>query len=189
MPDIIEKAREKFDEMIKKYPEDIYGLVNHLSEMEKWAKKMLEKYSEAEKEVVFLAVWLHDIGHYPVQEKDHAIIGEERAREFLAENGYNKEKLEKVLHCVRSHRCKDVQPETIEAKIIAFCDSASHMTDYQMYLKMIQDDRRDGKEPRVFNKLSNDYRDLGLFPEMQKELTSLYEAWKKLLEEYNKIQI
>lgn len=186
MSGIIEKAKEKFQQMIKDHPEDPWGLANHVPEMEKWTIHLLKKYPEADSEVVFLAAWLHDIGHYPISDKtDHAIIGEERSRKFLAENNYDSKRAESVLHCVRSHRCKDVMPETLEAKIIAFCDSASHMTDQFMYLQMANDDKLGGQE-RVLPKLDRDYRDLAIFPELQKEWAPLYEAWRTLLQEYDK---
>lgn len=85
--------------------------------------------------------------------------------------------IEKVAHCVRAHRCNDVQPDTIEAKILAVADSASHLIDGP-YIHM---GKRVGKE-EVIAKLERDYRDIGLLPNIKKELTPLYKAWKNLLE-------
>ncbi len=188
MVSIIEKAKAEFLKMVGDFGSDPWHLLSHVPEAEKWAKLMLKKYPEANKEVVFLAVWLHDFGHYPVPaEVDHAIRGEERARKFLEQESYPKEKMDKVLHCVRSHRCKDVMPETLEARIMAFCDSASHMTD-TIYFDMVRTGE-DGRFPRAYAKMKRDFRDLAMFPEMQKELSEIYEAWQTLLKAYEKINL
>ncbi len=130
MKTIIEKAKVKFLEMVDSFGSDPYYLLPHVPEAEKWAKLMLRKYPQADEEIVLLSVWLHDIGHYPLPtEIDHAVRGEERAREFLEQEKYDSKKMEEVLHCIRAHRSRDVMPKSLEAKIIAFVDSASHMTD------------------------------------------------------------
>lgn len=185
MDSMIDKARTEFLRMVHDFGSDPYHLLSHVPEAEKWAKRMMEKYPEADGEVMLLAIWLHDCGHYPLPtEDDHAVKGEERARKLLEMDGYPEEKMKKVLHCVRSHRCKDVMPETIEAKIVAFCDSASHMTD-TMYLDMVRTDE-EGRFARTYAKMERDYRDLSIFPEMREEMESLYEAWKNLIKSYEK---
>jgi metal-dependent HD superfamily phosphatase/phosphodiesterase len=180
--DIIEKARNELLKRVKENGLDPYTLVDHIGEMEKWAEKMLKRYPEADREIVKLSVWLHDIGHYPIDETDHAIKGEKVAREFLEKEGFTGERLEKVLHCVRAHRCKDVMPETLEAKLVACIDSASHMTD-SMYVDIL----KAGKFDYACGKLGRDYRDLASFPEVQAELTPVYESWQKLLFALNRV--
>ncbi|MFA4995692.1 MAG: HD domain-containing protein [Patescibacteria group bacterium] len=178
---MIEKAKKLFFKTIKA-DIDIYGLLEHVPEAEKWAKKMCGTYPDADREVVLLSVWLHDIAYYPVDEIDHAVKSEKMAREFLKKENYPKDKMGKVLHCVRSHRDRDIKPETLEAKIMACVDSASHMTD-SMYANII----RDGHADYVFGKLERDYRDISKFPEVQKELQDVYEKWKALLNALAKI--
>lgn len=39
----------------------------------------------------------------------------------------------------------------------------------------------------AIDKLERDYRDLEMFPEIKKELTPLYEAWKAVLNAYEKV--
>ena len=189
MATTIDKAREKFFQMIDNFGSDPYHLRSHVPEVEKWAKHLLKKFPEADSEVVLLAVWLHDIGHYPIPTKiDHAIRSEERAKEFLEKLKYPKYKMDKVLHCVRSHRCRDVLPNIIEAKIIACVDSASHMTE-SMYFDMAKDDKENKRNFRVYAKMERDFRDLGAFPEIQNELKELLETWKKLIKIYEKIDL
>ena len=68
---------------------------------------------------------------------------------------------------------------SLEAKIIAVADSASHMTD-TVYIDMASRGEIEGAKA----KLERDFRDEGLFPDLQEESRPLYEAWKKLLEAY-----
>lgn len=189
MATIADQAKEKFFQMINDFCSDPYHLRPHVPEVEKWAKHLLKKFPEANAEVVLLAVWLHDLGHYPIPAKiDHAIRSEERAKEFLEKLNYPKDKTDKVLHCVRAHRCRDVMPSSIEAKIIACADSASHMTE-SMYFDMAKDDKENSRDFRVYAKMERDYRDLGAFPKIQNELKELYETWKKLIKIYEKIDL
>ena len=151
--EIIEKAKIEFIKMVKDFGSDPYNLLSHIPEVEKWGNFMIKKYPEADGEVVLLSAWLHDIGHYPVPtDIDHAIRSEQQAKEFLENQNYDKEKMNKVLHCVRAHRCRDVMPETLEAKIMAFIDSASHMTD-SMYFSMAKDDKENKRDLRVYKKM------------------------------------
>lgn len=182
---IINNAKGFFYKMIDGFGSDPYELREHVLEVEKWANLMLKRYPEADPDVVMLSVWLHDSGYYPIQkEVDHAISGEQKAREFLKKENYPDDKALKVLRCVRSHRCRDVMPESLEEKIIAFVDSASHMTHpMYVYIAMAKTDYR------AIDKLERDYRDLSFFPEIKKELFPLYEAWKNLLQVYEKINL
>ncbi|HWQ60343.1 MAG TPA: HD domain-containing protein [Candidatus Fimivivens sp.] len=189
MENIIQKARDEFEKMIDDFGSDPYHLTPHVPEVERWARHMLEKHPGADTEVVLLSAWLHDLGHYPIPtDVDHAIRGEQRARDFLEREKYPEDKLDKVLHCVRSHRCKDVMPESMEAKIIAFSDSASHMTD-SIYFDMAKDDKEKGTKLRVYEKMERDLRDLSAFPEEKNKLIDLYEAWKTLLETYERLDL
>ncbi len=189
MKTIVEKAQSEFKKVVDEFGSDPYFLMYHLPEVETWAYYMFRKYPNADKEIVLLSVWLHDIGHYPIPtEVDHAIRSEERAKEFLEKENYPKEKMQEVLHCVRSHRCSDVKPKTFESKILAFIDSASHITD-TVYLRMIKESKRNNREIKVREKMDRDFRDLDIFPEVKTELLDLCNAWKKLINSYDKVDL
>jgi len=178
---IIDKAKSHFLRTFKKDRSPIYPyLTRHVVEVEKWAKKILRNHQEGDEEVVLLSVWLHDIGMaIGNKNEDHAVKSEIETRRFLSKMELSPEKIEKVAHGVRAHRCKDVQPKSLEAKILAAADSVSHMTEIN-YIVHLSDGLRD----YALAKLERDYRDAGLFPELQKEITPLYKAWKKLLSVY-----
>jgi|GEM_PF-425641 len=186
---IVEKAKEAFFEMVESFGSDPYVILPHVPEVEAWVKHLVKRHPEADEEIALLGAWLHDLGHYPIPtEIDHAVRSEQRARAFLEREGYPADRMERVLHCVRAHRCKDVMPATIEAKIVACADSASHMTQ-EMYFDMARDDKIEKKPLRVYAKMERDYRDIGIFPEVQQELTPLFEAWKKVVEAYEKLDL
>ncbi len=180
---IIEKTKLHFLESFKKKKNPAYSyLPKHVAEAEKWAKKILQKYPKADREIVLLSVWLHDIGQNAKKYDDHAVESEIETKRFLKKMRIPAKKIEKIAHCVRAHRCKDVQPGTLEAKILAAADSVSHMTDF-CYIDMAQTMSKEF----AIAKLERDYRDAGPFPELQKEITPLYGAWKKLLTLYPRL--
>ncbi len=184
MVDLYQKSKEAFLDRVKKFGQDPYALLHHVPEMEKWARFMLNKHPSLDKDVVLSSVWLHDIGHYPIPtDIDHAVRSEEISRELLKSWNYDKEKITQILHCIRAHRCKDVIPESDEAKVIAVIDSASHMSD-MVYLKMMKEG-----EFSALEKIERDFRDISRFSEfnLQNDLQEIYEAWRVLLKRYEKV--
>jgi len=153
----------------------------HVMLVEEWALKILEYYPEADELVVLLSVWLHDIGAKNKKNQEiHEIYSEKETRKFLGSLNLDEELIEKVAHCVRTHRCKeDALPESIEAKILAAADSASHLTDF-VYLQM----RIDGvSKEDVKAKLERDLRDISMLPKpILDELVPLGDAWEQFLD-------
>lgn len=177
----ISNSKKLFLTHIEDHGEDPWSLKIHIEEAIKWADKLLKKYPKLDRNVIFLSIWLHDVGHYPVTKEDHAVKSEKIAKEFLTKQKVDAGTINQVLHCIRSYRNKDVKPKTAEAKFFAALDSISHFT-YAPYIDMA----RDGRGKAAEEKLERDYRDLKPFPELKIELTPLYKAWKKLLKEINK---
>ena len=188
MKSILKIAEEEFIKQSELVPDFKSRLRIHIKEMLKWADYMVIKYPEANKEVIILGIYFHDIldsGFQRIDKEDHAILSERYANTILKDNQYPSDKIEKVLHCVRAHRNKDVVPNTIEAKIIATIDSASHIT-AGIYFDMV----KMGTDPKdVIGKINRDYRDLYFFPEIQDEMKNICNSWKKLIKEYIKLNI
>lgn len=184
MTNIVEEAKKYFLEKYEQGRGKAFSfLPRHVENVEKWAKKLLGNQPQADKEVVLVSVWLHDIGQtVGDKSEDHAVKSEAEARTFLTSQNYPKEKIEKVAHCVRAHRCKDVQPKTLEAKILAAADSASHFTDINYIVHLSEEGRKFVEE-----KIERDYRDIGIFPELKDELTPVYKAWKGLIKVFPEI--
>ncbi len=173
---IIKMAKNHFVDLYNKSG-DPNPYIEHVSGVEKIVGKILKDFPEADKNILFIAVWLHDIGSFLGERDVHEINSEKESRRFLADQGLDDDSIEKVAHCVRAHRCGNVKPATIEAKILAVADSAEHLV-AGPYINMMH---KYGKE-FVIGKLERDFRDIGLLPNIKNDFTRLYEAWKNLLE-------
>lgn len=175
--DIVAAAKKHFLSKAHQSQYPIAYIFPHMIEVEKWTRWILKKYPNADPTIVLLSVWLHDIGQtFGSRKEDHAIKSEQETRRFLKKFSVSSIITERVAHCVRAHRCKDVQPETIEAKIIAAADSASHFTD-SVYLDIVVLTSKRA----ALQKLERDYRDAGLLPGFKREIDPIYRAWKRLL--------
>jgi len=156
---------------------------HHVIQVEKWALKILDFYPDANKVVVLLSVWLHDIGQENSENFDvHEIFSEKEAKRFLRLKGVSEKIVNMVAHCVRTHRCrKEALPKSDEAKIVAAADSASHMTDI-VYIHMLNEGN---SKESVHSKLDRDIRDIQSLPKPLKEqLFPLQKAWKNLIDTF-----
>lgn len=99
---------------------------HHVERVEALAEKLADE-EDADKEVVKISVLLHDIGRGKEdrgQVDDHAEWGAEEAEKILKEYGYDDETVEKVQHCIETHRySNDIEPETVEAEVLADADN------------------------------------------------------------------
>ena len=166
-----------------------FDFANHIKQVEQWSKWMLEKYPQADEEVLLISVYWHDVGQFAGTEEDHAVNSTEAIKIYLKDKDLPKDKKTAITHCVRAHRCKDVQPESLEAKLLAWSDSASHFTS-DVYLLMMNDDLKNDTAKddfRALGKIDRDWRDLDLFPEEKEVLADLYQSWHQLIKDYVKI--
>ena len=86
---------------------------------------LIAKYEDdVDLEVLIPSALLHDIARVEESkdktgELDHAILGSEIAENILRKLQYEEEKIEKIKHCIISHRFRTGnEPNTIEAKIL-----------------------------------------------------------------------
>lgn len=86
---------------------------------------LLAKYEEdVDLEILIPSALLHDIARVKESqdktgEIDHAILGSEIAEDILRMLEYDEEKIEKIKHCITTHRFRSGnEPKTIEAKIL-----------------------------------------------------------------------
>lgn len=177
---LLKKVRRHFFRSVKSSCYPVTYLYRHMEEIEKWARRLLKEFPKANRRIVLCAVWLHDIGQtFGSRGRDHAVKSEKEVRHFLKSVGASPETIDRVAHCVRAHRCKDVQPLTIEAKILAAADSASHFTDTVYF-----DISALTSKQAALKKLERDYRDVNLLPGLRRAVKPLYEAWRTILSAY-----
>ncbi|VVB73801.1 Ribonuclease Y [uncultured archaeon] len=102
---------------------------DHFVPVHRYAKALAGKLG-ADVEIVELAAWLHDIGSIIHGREDHHLSGARIAGEKLKELGYPPDRIERVKHCIMSHRgSQKVERESPEARIIAEADAMSHFDD------------------------------------------------------------
>jgi len=86
---------------------------------------LLAKYEkEVDLEVLIPSALLHDIARVKESQNktgeiDHAVLGSTMAEDILRSLEYEEEKIEKIKHCIITHRFRTGnEPKTIEAKIL-----------------------------------------------------------------------
>ena len=103
--DVVDQIKTFVENECKK-PSSKYGyepFIFHFLPTVDYAEKLADELY-ANKEIVLIAAWLHDIGSIVYGRKDHHITGAKIAEEKLKELGYPKEKIELVKKCILNHR-------------------------------------------------------------------------------------
>ncbi len=128
--------------------------LDHVRKVVEEAAWLCQFYPEADRDIVTISSWLHDIGqtreaiHSYASHKDgepnyegiepHHIRGVRITREFPESINFPEDKTSQILHCIESHRTsKPPDPETIEARIVASADNLSHFQDFEAIVKII----------------------------------------------------
>jgi putative nucleotidyltransferase with HDIG domain len=172
----------------------------HQPEVVKSAEYLLTKYPEADKDVVIIGAWLHDLGHFAAKtledvdkvKPNHHLVGSEMAEKLLTEYDLPREMIDKIKRCILCHRAlPEYTPETIEEKIVAVADTLSHFESvfYLAYFKVYPNDSLDNYVKTQKGKLSRDWRDLALLPEAQDLVRVKYETILGMLNSYKEKSI
>lgn len=181
---LVKKVKSFVEEECRK-PGSNYGygpFEHHFKPTVKYAQELAEEL-DADKEIVTIAAWLHDIGSIKHGREDHHETGAKIAGKKLKELGYPEEKRKKVKECIRNHRSSvDNNRETIEEKIVAEADALSSFDDVtgQFQAAFVHEglDREEARRS-VSNKLQRKWNQLH-FPESREMVKPKYEAAMKL---------
>ncbi|MGF7144733.1 uncharacterized protein HNQ56_003165 [Anaerotaenia torta] len=148
-------------------PENKFGIgcYYHIEAVVKNAELLADKYG-ADKEIVIIAAWLHDIASisdYNLYELHH-IHGARMAGEILTKFGYEKDKIALVQECIRNHRGSvDSSKDSLEELCVADADAISHFDNIPslLYLAYVNKNMKieDGKI-FVKNKLERSFQKL-----------------------------
>ena len=168
----------------------------HQVEIVRAAEDLLVYYPNANRDVIILACWLHDIMHYTAKtpeeimqvKTNHHIDGAVKARQILPEFMLPDDMIEQVAKCIERHRNRDDHTaETIEEKIVAAADSLSHFKSifYFTYFKVHPYDSLEQMVEADLQKLERDWRDLEILPEAAKLAETRYQVIKGMLEDFN----
>ena len=147
------------------------GCYYHIEAVVKNAEKLAEKYG-ADREIVIIAAWLHDIASitdYAMYEEHH-IHGASIAKEILKELHYDKEKTELVQKCILNHRGSVKREKNSREELcVADADAISHFDNVPSLFYLAYAERKmsieegarfvKAKLERSYNKLSNESKE------------------------------
>ncbi len=103
--DIVKEVRDFVESECKK-PSSKYGyepFSYHFVPVVEYVQRLADEL-DADKEVVTLAAWLHDIGSIMCGRENHHVTGARIAEEKLSALGYPGERIESVKRCILNHR-------------------------------------------------------------------------------------
>jgi len=163
--DIVQKIKNFVENECKK-PSSKYGYEPfpfHFIPMAKYAEELANEMG-GDKEVILIAVWLHDIGSIIFGRDNHHITGAKIAEQKLKELQYPAEKIELVKKCILNHRgSQQNNRDTIEEQIIAEVDVMSNFDNIAGIFKaaFVYEDKTQGEaKDSVRKKLENKWNQL-----------------------------
>lgn len=182
---IIEEVRKFVEEECKKdsskYGYEIFK--NHFVSAANYARILSNKIN-SDKEVIEIAIWLHDIGSIIYGRENHNITGAKIAENKLKELEYPAEKLELVKKCILNHRGNvKSKTESNEEKIIVDADALSAFDHIEGQFKadlVYENKSLDDARISVRTKLINSWNKL-VFEESKKLIEPKYRAAMELL--------
>jgi putative nucleotidyltransferase with HDIG domain len=181
---VVEVARKFVEEECKK-PTSKYGYepyMFHFVPVHDYAKKLAIELG-ADREVVEIAAWMHDIGSIMHGRENHHVTGAQIAESKLKEWNYPTDKIEKIKNCILHHRGSiDSERLTQEEQIVAEADSMSHFDNiggiFRAALNFENHDQLSANRA-VKNKLTNSYKKLS--PKAKEIIKTKYDAAMLLL--------
>lgn len=181
MIDKIKKlVKKKFDIADKENYGRVFFFANHIMPAYHFAMKLAEKYG-ADKELVGVAVLLHDYGHLSEGGgKRHDRRGSKNIKPILRKLGLAERNISKVSRIVRKHMAWEGDiPITLEEKIVTTSDALSHLLTPWFKIKA-GFTKKDKEEYRLWclKKIEHDYGRIQ-FKDEKKLAKPSYERIKK----------
>ncbi len=156
----------------------------HLLAVEKNAEFLLNKLPNADKEIVMLGVWLHDLQRFRFLKGDHQKVGAQEAEKVLKKFNYNKDIIEKVKRLIKCHSCRDVIPGTIEQKILASADAMAsyHNNFFLQVARMKRGENLSEFKKWALEKLNRNYNNKIFFSFAKKHIKERHKVLKAFFE-------
>ncbi|MCX6748340.1 MAG: HD domain-containing protein [Candidatus Pacearchaeota archaeon] len=159
MINITEKVRKFVEEECSK-PKARYkgAFKEHFIPVVKYSLKMAEQ-ENADKEILEIAAWLHDIGSIRGDPNNHHVSGAKIAEEFLSQQKYPIEKIAKVKELILSHRSSlNIKSDSKEVQILKDADTMAHFDNIKGITERVFNGDKEytlDKLERSYNKLSD----------------------------------
>lgn len=177
---------KKFVEDECKKPTSKYGydpFVYHFVPMVKYATRLADDL-DADKEIITIAAWLHDIGSIIYGRSDHHITSTKVAEKLLKKLKYPPERIDWVKKCILNHRGSiKNECESLEEKIISDADAISNFDNLSGIFEaafVYENLSRGEAQVSVYNKLQNKWGQL-YFDKSKELIRPRYEAAMLLL--------
>lgn len=125
---MIEKKYDKIKDIVEKELSCSAHNLDHVMRVYRLSLLLAEDEENVDLDVLIPAALLHDIARVKecndnTGETDHAILGSGIAENILRKLEYEDDKIEKIKHCIVTHRFRSGnEPKTIEAKILFDAD-------------------------------------------------------------------
>jgi len=185
----MDRKMEKIKELLRwelRKNNRMYEWNLHLIIVKKYAESLAEIYN-ADREIVELSVWLHDIGKIRYGEINHHISGAQDAEVILRDHNYSQDVIDRVKECILSHRCeaKDRMPESIEAKILTTANAMSKMEVIPVFFWEACHEMGLGIREScdwVAEEIERNWSHKIILPEGKDMVRDKYEAFKKIVE-------
>jgi len=166
----------------------------HQKEVLKCAKKLLKLY-RADKRIVIIACWLHDVSRYSVKnklqlkasDKIHHIESAKFAKDFLGKYDLSKQEISNIYNCVIRHRnASPYKARSKEEKIVSTADTISHFSSvfYMTHFKFHPDNSIDDLVRLQHKKLGRDWADLSMLPKAKSLVKKEYQMLRRLHKNY-----
>lgn len=99
--------------------------MDHLNRVARNARSILTSYPEADAEILYLGVLLHDVDQPFNDKENHVVRSAAAAERILTETEYPPARIARVLAVIREHSTEhisSIKPSTIEARILFDAD-------------------------------------------------------------------
>lgn len=155
---------------------------HHLLGVEKNALELLSRLPKADKELVMLGVWLHDLQRIRKLKGDHEGIGAQEAQKVMEQFRYSPEMTTLVRDMILTHMCNEHIPTTLEARTLATADALSQYNSDWIINVAISDGMK-LKEYKKFmiEKLEHNYDKRIFFNFAKKMIQTKHDAWMTIL--------
>lgn len=124
------KAKREIEAGVGGLTETPWFVERHLNVVEQrtdWILDNCEEAEEVDRNEAKIAVWTHDLGRVMGWSDYHHVASAQKTRQWLIDNGVNKDVAERVYSADLRHRASgDLQPESKLEKVIASADALSH---------------------------------------------------------------
>lgn len=108
--------------------EDVAHSKSHMEQVLKYAQEIAKHYLEADRDMLEIACWWHDVGRL-YGDEGHAKKSAEMAKDELSYIGFDSSTISKICNAIAEHSNREsLIPSTLEGKILKDADKLDFLT-------------------------------------------------------------